>query len=600
LTLRISVLPTEVIQRIASGEVIDSPVAAVRELVENALDAEATAVEIDIDFDAGNIVVRDNGRGMRPNDLERCLQQNATSKLASLEQLVAGRVHTLGFRGQGLWAISQLCACIEVRSKGETSPCGYMIQYSPQQVETKPVEPVGLPQGTIVQVTGLFCDEQFAPRRSAMPHKRQLRQQLLAFVRATALCHPNVSWRVRDSGRNLLTLYGKLEFSDEESETERAKHALIRMFSQIMEIAPEECGAFASDQVLCVLGYPDRGHHRSRADAVIVAVNGRAVQNADLVNAALSHVQHTLPSGRFPIIFIHIRCPGRDVDWNIHPMKTMMRLRDPEYWFQKLREGIDRCFSMPLSEVSAADLFASTYLRKLIDMEEGALNGAADEPQSNQLLRLEAMTQIGKTYIIATNMESGDIWIIEQHTAHERVLYEKYRDQYTSLARNIVELREPIIMRGLFAQAQVEELRESLGIHMTMIGPLEWKVERAPQMFIEAGPLDPENDCPRSQSERKMQFLLQALGSASSLEDRLALLACRAAVKNGTQLDRERMQSLVDQWLRTKAPRTCPHGRPTFRQLTTRELEIFFRRRYTPQDAADSSDPDLTRKRAPC
>ncbi|KAF6002208.1 hypothetical protein F1559_002566 [Cyanidiococcus yangmingshanensis] len=600
LVLRVEVLPKEVIQRIASGEVIDTPVAAVRELVENSLDAEATRIEIEVNFDVCDITVRDNGHGMRPHDLENCILQNATSKLRSLEELETGQVRTLGFRGQGLWAISQLCESLQIRTASEGSPCGYMIDYNARNGTTDPVQPVAMSSGTIVQVRGLFQGQQFAMRLAAMPRKTQLRQQLLSFVQATALCHPSVSWRVREGGRNVLVLFGDHHFLDEESEEESAKRALIRMFSQITDILPEECGAFLDRHACCVLAYPDRGHHRVRADAVTVAVNGRAVQNAELQSAVLSHMRRSVPSGRFPIVFVHLRCPGEDVDWNIRPMKTEMRLKNLDQWLQRIRESIDRCFSIPLSELSSADSLAGIYARNAMEAENSAFDGLPHISMHPSLLKLEVVAQIANTYILATNPELGDLWIVEQHTAHERVLYEKFSAQSNRLTSDTVELPVPIIVRAPFAETDVDGIRDSLGIHMTVFGPMEWKVERIPRMFLENGILDLESRNVKRVAEQSFQYLLQTLKSASDLEDQIAFLACKAAVKNGTPLSLERMQWIVNAWLETRAPRTCPHGRPTFRQLNAKELEIFFQRRYTPRGSVDDPRGSVPSRHAPC
>jgi DNA mismatch repair protein MutL len=598
--MRVVVLPKAVIQRIASGEVIDSPVAAVRELVENSLDAAATQIDIEVDFENGDLSVLDNGCGMRPPDLVKCIEQNATSKLRSLEELERGQVRTLGFRGQGLWAVSQLCESIHMRTASEGSPCGSMIEYSTRNEGPISIQPAAMPQGTFVQVKGLFQDEQFAARRASMPPKSQSRQQLLSFVQATALCHPSVSWRVREKGRSILVLFGNHHFLETESEEENAKRALIRVFSQVTHIAPEECGASCSGNVFCVLGYPDLGHHRARADAVTVAVNGRAVQNVDLQNIVLNYVRRSVPSGRFPIIFVHLKIPSEEVDWNIRPMKTEMRLKNLDSWAQQIRESIDRCFSIPLSQFSLTDSLTELYLGNAAEAEDSVMDDLAEPDEDSRLLPLKVVAQVANTYILATNPQIGDLWIIEQHTAHERVLYENFMGQAERLTSDSVELANPIILRAPFTQSDVELMRDKFGIGMSIFGPMEWKVERVPRFFLEVGIVHPALGHERSASTQNFQYVLQSLKSANGFEDQIAFLACRAAVKNGNPLNSQKMQWIVDSWLKTDAPRTCPHGRPTFRQLKIKDLEMFFRRRYTPRGSNDNGREQVPSRHAAC
>ncbi|MCA1991612.1 MAG: DNA mismatch repair endonuclease MutL [Coleofasciculus sp. S288] len=322
-----------------------------------------------------------------------------------------------------------------------------------------------------------------------------------------------------------------------------------------------------SSKIELVLGLPDRCHRR-RPDWVKVAMNGRLVRSPELEQTILAALARTVPRDRFPICFLHLQiCPSQ-IDWNRHPAKAEIYLHSLSYWQEQVTQAIEQALRISSANLPTAS--QSERVAKLIKVseEKGAYHvnrSVQPTPQDDKntkkateigLIELRAVAQIHKMYILAEHPTG--MWLIEQHIAHERVLYEQLCDRW-----QLVPLETPVILNYL-TPAQVEQLQR-LGLDVEPFGDRVWAVRNAPELLTK------RDDCADALLELSLGGDLQAAQVAT---------ACRSAIRNGTPLSLPEMQALLDQWKVTRNPRTCPHGRPIYLPLEESALSRFFRRHW--------------------
>ena len=556
----IQTLSEEVVHLIAAGEVIDSLAAVVRELAENALDAGATRITISVWAEQWRIRVSDNGRGMERNDLERAALPHSTSKIRSSADL--WRVKSLGFRGEALHSLAQL-ADLEICSRWGDSDegcadrgCadeGWRIRYS-NQGEPISIEAVAIAPGTVITVSRLFAN--WMPRRQGMPPAAQQLRAIQSVIQHLALCHPHVTWQIEQEAiasaphemRPWFTLLSGAS----------AQHILPQL---LRDVQPGDLQEWRGDSTYLLLGLPDRCH-RHRPDWVKVAINGRVVKIPELEQVIFASLRRTLPRDRHPVCFVHLRLPPSQIDWNRHPAKAEIYLHHVDHWKTQIEEAIGSALRLNPNSVSES-AYNSRIGQVIRAAEASGSYGASGSNESFDpdaaiapLIPLKALTQVHQMYILAEHPEG--MWLIEQHIAHERVLYEKLRDRW-----QLVSLEPPVILNQLLP-AQIEQLQR-LGIPVEPFGDRLWAVRLAPE------PLAQRNDCAEA---------LVELSLGGDLDTAMVAIACRTAIRNGTPLNLEEMQILLDQWQNTRNPRTCPHGRPIYMQIEESSLSRFFRRHW--------------------
>ena len=549
-------LPSDVVNLIAAGEVIDSLAAVVRELIENSLDAGSTRINVFLCPELWRVQVADNGTGMCLTNLRKCASAHSTSKIHSSKDL--NYITSLGFRGEALHSLAQL-AELEILSRSTTDEAvGWRMLYQPGmpvQEETTAIAP-----GTIVTVSNLFGN--WVARRQGLPAIAQQLRAVQALIGQTALCHPHVTWQVRQNERlwfqispgSAQQILPQILSSVRSSDL----HGVEWEAAALDEV--EEPNANRAGKIELVLGLPDRCHRR-RADWVRVAVNGRMVRSPELEQATVAAFSKTLPRDRYPVCFLHLKiCPSQ-IDWNRHPAKTEIYLHSTKFWQEQVAQAIDNAL-----RISPAHLPATLQNRRVGKLlkaseEKGAyrLNRQPSTPRSAQsalsLIELRAVAQVSKTYIVAEH-PSG-LWLVEQHIAHERVLYEQLQDDWL-----LVPLETPIILKNL-TSAQLEQLQH-LGIEIELFGEQLWAARNVPAM------LQKRDDC----ADALIELSLGDLQAAQ------VATACRSAIRNGTPLDLSQMQELLNKWQNTRNPRTCPHGRPIYLSLEETSLARFFRRHW--------------------
>lgn len=558
-------LPDDVVSLMAAGEVIDSLAAAVRELVENAIDAGATRITIALWPERGGLQVTDNGTGMTLADLQQAALPHRTSKIRSGADL--WQITSLGFRGEALHSLAQL-AELRLCSRPQDDPeasTGWGVTYDaqghPQQVETIAIAP-----GTIAQVDNLFG--RWPSRRQSLPTIAQQLRAVQLTIQHLALCHPHITWQVSQHNRPWFSLYPGssarviipqvLRGVAEQDLRELTRAIPLPRMSETVNYP-----ASADASLNLVLGLPDRCHRR-RPDWVKVAVNGRLIHSPELEQTLLSGFGRTLPRDRYPVCFLHLQLPPTAVDWHRHPAKTEIYLRYLEHWQAEVQAAIEQIFQLETQDTGevTGGLYSDRMQQVLKSAEAEGAYGSFTTAKFNvhqcdsRLISLRAIAQVHQTYILAEH-PSG-LWLVEQHIAHERVLYEELCDRW-----QLVPLEPPVILAGLTV-AQREQL-ERLGITVEPFGETLWAIRQAPAVLAS------REDCPAALVELSLAGDVQAAQVAT---------ACRSAIRNGTPLTLPEMQALLDQWQQTRQPHTCPHGRPIYLALEESTLARFFRRHW--------------------
>lgn len=471
---------------------------------------------------------------------------------------------------------------------------GWRVTYTAQG-DIKTTQTVALAPGTIVTVSDLFA--QWPARRRALPAPAQQLRAIQLTIQHMALCHPTLTWQVEQNPvenelhqpRPWFTLWPDstpqailcqilrnvmegdlaeffIDANPAESETE------ANIFLQEQQPVPGRMGT-----LYLLLGFPDRAHRR-RPDWVKVAVNGRVVKLPELEQVMLDGFRRTLPRDRFPICFVHLM-DVEPVDWNRHPAKSEIYLPHLKFWQHKVAAAIGDALKYRTESLSA-DYRQARVMRvlKTAEQQRGYRVGPAPEQDlsddfanrignSDDLLQgeggtkgkpmhgdLRAIAQVHNMYILAEH--PAGIWLIEQHIAHERVLYEQICDRW-----ELVPLTPPLILSHL-SDSQQEQLQR-LGLEIDRFGEHQWAVRHAPQLLAQ------RDDC--------VEALIE-LSLGDDLQTAQVATACRSAIRNGTPLTRSQMQDLLNQWQQTRNPRTCPHGRPICLRLDESSLSRFFRR----------------------
>ncbi|MBO1067599.1 MULTISPECIES: DNA mismatch repair endonuclease MutL [Nostocales] len=540
----IQALPTEVVYLITAGEVIDSWVAVVRELVENSLDAGATRIVVSLWPQMWRVRVADNGCGMNLDDLQQAATAHSTSKIHSSADL--WKISSLGFRGEALHSLTTL-ADLEVLSRPLGGSEGWRVAYN-NEGEVSQVEVVAIAPGTVVTVNNLFAS--YEARRQGLPATNQQLKAVQNVIQQIALCHPHVNYQIWQNDKEWFTIcpaptVGKL---------------IPQILPQVRQGDLHEVNLqipnLENSSLHLVIGLPDRCH-RHRPDWVKVAINGRMIKTPELEQTIFSAFHKTLPRDRYPVCFLHLTISPEQINWNRNPAKTEIYLNELTFWQEQITEAIHK--SLRISETNIKESIHTTRVSNLLKVAEskGEYNFNSQKSQSSEnQTYLKAIAQLSNTYIVAEH--SGGMWLVEQHIAHERVLYEQLCDSW-----QLVAVETPIIIYQL-SQAQVSQLQR-IGLDIEPFGDNLWAVRNIPMM------LKQREDCAEAILE---------LSWGGDLQTAQVAVACRSAIRNGTKMSLPEMQTLLDNWQRTRNPRTCPHGRPIYLSLEESALARFFRRNW--------------------
>ena len=580
---QIRVLPQSISQVIAAGEVIERPASVVKELMENAVDAGSS--EITVELGAGGlqlIRVVDSGEGMDQGDVPLAFQRYATSKITSAEDLYD--IHTLGFRGEALPSICQVSK-ITLQTRTLHSVTGTKLIC--EGGEIKSIAETGCPVGTEVEVKQLFYNIP-VKRKFLKSIRSELRSALNHFLRLS-LSHPKISFKFIHDGRTLHE-YPKTEFPLVRIEAIFGKD----VYSHLEPIE-------FNDEGIRISGYASLPSISKRnADSILFYVNQRFIKDRIIYKAVLDAYRHILPSNQFPVVILFIVLPPSAVDVNVHPTKAEVKFQNPDRVYRTvlasvrmvLQEGPSRLEEMAPSgegrergfhgsahsslfrqEGPSAPSFFMTGKEEgiLTVQDEGGLPWKPEEKWAYTILG-----QIRGTYILCEG--EGNLIFIDQHAAHERILFEKLRKEYENRSMASERLLLPMLMEFSAEESYIlesggEALKE-IGFEIERIGEKLFAIRSIPS-FIDQK--DPKEFLREVLDE--LSFLEKGKKGDEAIHTLLVALACHSAVRANSLLRREEIDKLVKSLTPFHRSTTCPHGRPIFFILPLEELGKQFKRK---------------------
>jgi DNA mismatch repair protein MutL len=565
----IRVLPAKIINMIAAGEVVDRPSSVVKELIENSIDAGATYITVEIKGDGRELIkVSDDGSGMGEAEAELAFERHATSKISSIEDL--DNITTMGFRGEALPSIASVSE-VEVVTRRDDDEVATRLVLRGGTVEdhTKDVRA----PGTTIKVMNLFYN---APARAKFLKSKPTEVRHITRTFAThAISHYWIAMKLIRDRRVILSL------PVVESIEERIGGILGRSFGE------NSIPVNVSDEYIQICGFLSRPEEaRSTSGHISVFVNGRPVESRSIVGAICGAYGNTLKRNRYPTGVILIKIDPSDVDVNVHPTKRQIRFRREK----AVRDVVWRAVQSALSSRKMippllARTTSDTMRRRPMPMEPIPLLSkkqilVSEAKAGYAVKRHEApsgiipIIQIKSSYILAES--ESEFYLIDQHAAHERVLYEEARSQ--------LEGAEPVVQNLLFPETvevtpeeedvideHLEGIRK-MGFDLRKFGRRTYVIEAVPTLLKEAMRKTILTDM----IDEFLEIRSRSHDAAHLLA---AAFACKAAIKAGDRLTEAEVKSLLDRLFSAKMPFACPHGRPTMIRLSWEEIERRFLRR---------------------
>jgi DNA mismatch repair protein MutL len=595
----IRLLPPNLVNQIAAGEVVERPASVVKELVENALDAGARRVDVTLrDGGRALISVADDGHGMDRDELALAVERHATSKLPG-DDLV--HINQFGFRGEALPAIGAV-GRLAITTRRRDAEHGWLLTV--EGGAKSPIGPAPANPGTRVELRDLFYA--VPARLKFLKSARSELNAVTEIVERLAMAHPEVAFSLSDDDRNILRLHAENDDLLAEAEAARLKRLSAVMGRDFAENAAPVEALRDGHRITGFAGLPTL--NRATASMQYLFVNGRPVKDRLLVGAIRGAYQDFLARDRHPLAVLFVDCPPEDVDVNVHPAKAEVRFRDAALVRGLIVGGIRHALTgaghRASTTVAAATLqgFSAPPMPSYQPMRSGASVShlaaqavAAFAPLDPELARPSmraeaapettslrdyplgvARAQLHGTYVVAQTADG--IVIVDQHAAHERLVYERMKDALaaTGIARQallipeVVELDQPAAERLLARAAELEEL----GLVIESFGPATVVVREVPALL---GTTDVHGLL------RDLGDELAEFDTALSLKERLehvcGTMACHGSVRAGRQLNQAEMDALLRQMEATPHSGQCNHGRPTYVELKLADIERLFGRR---------------------
>ena len=554
---RIAILSAAVADGIAAGEVVDRPAAVVKELAENAIDAGAARIDVRVEAAGqGLIEVVDDGHGIRPVDLPVAFARHATSKLRALDDLRS--IRTLGFRGEALASIAAV-AEVEAVSRSRDGGGGFRVRIHGGELLT--AEPAGCSAGTRLTVERLFFN---TPARLKFLKQPATENAVISrLVGELALGNPTIAFSLEVDGRRVIETPGI-------GDLRAAFAAVYDSETATAMLAVEE------SSVRGLISPP--ALHRGTRDHVVVLVNGRRIQHRNLVFAIEQAYRGLREPDRFPLAVLNVLVDPAEVDVNVHPTKREVRFRNEGAVFAALERACYRALRQsPLYELQAS------AGGPLLELRETAIVSSAPvtshpPPQGEKGLdgpRLPPLTYVGQLlngYLVAEAPDA--VVLIDQHAAHERVLFDRIlqRLEGGEPASQLLLIPHDLDLTPaqLAAFQQQASWLQVLGFEGELFGPHTIRLRAAP------------SDMPEGRVQRVLDLLLTDLAGERIPDRRLretaALIACHSAVRFGDAMSPEASRQLLSSLALTAEPISCPHGRPTTLILPDDQLRRLFKR----------------------
>lgn len=600
-------LPTDLANQIAAGEVVERPASVIKELIENSIDAGARRIAVTVEFGGKKLIrVEDDGEGMEPDDARLAIERHATSKIRRADDLE--RIATLGFRGEALPSIASVSHFV-LRTRARVAPFGTEIRVNGGAVAA--VVEAGMPAGTSIEVGDVFYN--LPARRKFLKSDAAESAQVSRIVTQLALCYPEIGFTLTSSGRKVLQCPPVAALRDRLYQLYGERDDLIEVRRDGGDVK--------------VLGYvaalAEQGPTRGPQN---VFVNRRVVKDRTISHAIIDAYSVASIKERSPEVHLFIEMPHDAVDVNVHPTKAEVRFRDQSYIHQIIRRTLGDAlgrgpapeltleapslrpsdpYTLPLpasyghtfptrwgtspagNPFAPADAGSSAPTSNaLAPTGDGWIAPTIDAlaPASHTLAPAEAppgakpmipLGQFRDTFIIAVDEEG--IAIIDQHVAHERVLFERITERLTTGRLESQRLLEPILIElppsGRQALVSRAADLERLGFELEEFGGDTLRVSAFPALLT-------REEC--AAALRALSEDLEGLDHGAKVEEAIkriaATMACHAAVKANYPLTHEKMLHILDELRRTAYSTICPHGRPVMLRLTRREVEKNFQR----------------------
>ncbi len=549
----IGILPAEVVDKIAAGEVIERPASVVKELVENSLDAGSRTIRVEVEEGGKKgIAVMDDGGGMTRDDSLLALERHATSKIRGAGDLDA--IRTLGFRGEALPSIAAVSRlCLITRTQDKLSGTQILVHGGGE----REVREIGSPPGTRVEVEDLFYN--LPARRKFLRRTQSELAHIIEVVTRMALPHPSVGFVLTHNGRVLFNLPSTQE------ERSRIRTILGK------EAAPQLVRVEGRQGEIEVKGWATVPTYvRGSSKGIYIYVNGRYIRDKLISHAISETYRRVIPAKMYPVVILSLSVPFSEVDVNVHPTKMEVRFHRGDE-IHRLVSSALRCALSHPDEVRPQEVSEAREDRAPYPLPSPVTAGGLAPLPS-----WRTVGQIRGTYIVVEGEEG--VMIVDQHAAHERVLYEQLKAslQGQTLPQQRFLLPQPIELKR-------EEVEVLLG-HRAELAIVGLDLEEFGERTVVV------TSIPSFLQREDLQSLLEAVGEAlverdagdeiieHALDRVCVLLACRGAIKANRRLHEEEVRSLLREWEETTQPATCPHGRPIVMKWSWREFERWFRR----------------------
>ena len=577
--MRIEVLDPKISSLIAAGEVIERPVSVIKELIENSIDSGATRINIEtVSGGLDQIKISDNGSGINSEDSPLVFERFATSKVRNKDDLM--QISTLGFRGEALFSIA---AVSEIEMITKTISDKLATQIFVDQGKINSISYTASVVGTMICVSNLF--KNFPARKKFMKTPRSEAGKITSLVQQFILSHPGISFELIQNNSKKFFSVGNGDLRDAVSSVYGDETS-----SEMLEIISDP------NQEIKITGLIGSVfQHRQNRNGISLYINGRMVQNRSL-SFSLEQAYHDhIPNKKFPIGVINIQVPFDEIDVNIHPAKTEVRLINENQIFSLLQRSVRKTLNSD-SLVKRVPVFQNNTSLSTQNSDpsefwpipksnDNNLNYFENISSTNDLRGSESslkeildsllvIGQISLTYIVCEG--NNGLYLVDQHAAHERILFESILSRNLNEDVEIQRFLDPFVLEvDDFQREFLEENLESitsLGYLVEEFGTNSMILRGVPKIISTKDPVDSFVELINNDSRKFMNM-------PSSFEKIVATIACHGSVRAGDKLAITQMQDLIDQLKFAENSNNCPHGRPTVLNFDTKTIETYFGRR---------------------
>ncbi|MEE9554314.1 MAG: DNA mismatch repair endonuclease MutL [candidate division Zixibacteria bacterium] len=573
----IKVLPEGLIDRIAAGEVIENPASVIKELLENSLDASAKNLEISVSQGGKEeILIVDDGEGIPKDQVEIAFLRHATSKIKSFEDLL--KTGTMGFRGEAMPSISSI-SIMELSTCSKDENVGTRIRFEGgKQTHFGPAPPK---IGCSISVRNLFYN--VPARRKFLKSENSEKRKISETIRRYVIGRPDVGFKISYDGKT------KSSFPPTDDHRGRLAEVWGRNIAE--KLLPVDLDTGGPVRVFGFISPPDIS--RGNRGEIFFFVNGRPVIEKAMFGAIAASYEGALPRGQYPYAAVFLDIDPGFVDINVHPAKIEVRFSDTGYIFATLKNALKNAISLPIGipfrkpdfadesgkipfERARKDLFAGIPVSQDTFVPSVISDEIVEKENVGETLPdgIDHPFQIFNTYIVAR--KGDEIIILDQHTVHERVLFEKTLESINNRPspsqKLLFESRVKLTPEEFGLVGELEAMLEKAGFEIRPFGDNEVILSGVPQEFTRVSP-------ETAIKELLVSFLTYRENGEEAKSALAAAVACKAAVKAGDKLSEPQMRGLYSDLLRCKEPFRCPHGRPTVAALNRNDLERIFLRK---------------------